>query len=283
MYLSCLLIDVGDNPDRPRPGRLWLRNLYHVHQRLAMAFPSPKRRETDADFLQPYAPEDFPEQRHIADQRKDTVDPEKLKHVHAPRNAESGFLFRIEPQSGGRVVILVLSAIEPKWDYAFHNADYLLAAPPSEPCRLHISLSLGARFRFRLTANPTKKTGTVRKSERLAMKERGTKEPKRHGRRVPVRPEACGQWLARQGELHGFRLVEPLEKTLHTAAGYVYVNKTRDPSKGQRLKSVSYEGLLEIVNVERFRQALLAGIGPAKAFGFGLLSVAPLSAAPSGQ
>ncbi len=40
MYLSSLLIDVGDNPDRPRPGRLWLRNLYHVHQRLCMAFPS---------------------------------------------------------------------------------------------------------------------------------------------------------------------------------------------------------------------------------------------------
>ena len=50
MYLSCLLIDVGDDPDRPRPGRTWLRNIYHVHQRLCMAFPSRERMEADPPF-----------------------------------------------------------------------------------------------------------------------------------------------------------------------------------------------------------------------------------------
>ena len=56
MYLSCLLIDVGDNPDRPRPGRLWLRNLYHVHQRLCMAFPSARKtRTSDNDKRLPEA------------------------------------------------------------------------------------------------------------------------------------------------------------------------------------------------------------------------------------
>ena len=59
MYLSCLLINVGDNPDHPRPGRLWLRNLYHVHQRLCMAFPSASRKADDPDFLRPFKPEDF--------------------------------------------------------------------------------------------------------------------------------------------------------------------------------------------------------------------------------
>jgi CRISPR system Cascade subunit CasE len=36
--------------------------------------------------------------------------------------------------------------------------------------------------------------------------------------------------------------------------------------------------LLEITDAERFRAALAAGIGPAKAYGFGLLSVAPVAA-----
>ena len=83
MYISCLLIDVGDNPDRPRPGRLWLRNLYHVHQRLCMAFPSSSRKCGDPEFLAPFAPEDFGNQ-----------------HVHVKREAASGFLFRIDPQPG---------------------------------------------------------------------------------------------------------------------------------------------------------------------------------------
>ncbi|TRZ48108.1 hypothetical protein D4S03_10330, partial [bacterium] len=107
MHLSSLLIDVGDNPDRPRPGRLWLRNLYHVHQRLCMAFPSASRKSEDAHFLQPFQPKDFGDQQ-----------------VHVERQADSGFLFRIdfpvqpyqrweEPRPGGRAVILVQSAVRP--------------------------------------------------------------------------------------------------------------------------------------------------------------------------
>lgn len=298
MYLSKLLINVGTNPDRPRPGRLWLRNRYRVHQRLAMAFPSDQRKDRDPEFLAPYTPDDFPEQRCMADascclpEKPETaVDPTRLAQVHTPRSLGVGFLFRVEPLPGGRAVILVLSHPRPDWNHAFGlipdqvaprtgypigNAGYLLAALPDEPRPLQVSLRLGDRFRFRLTANPTKKTGTILKSERLAMQERGTKDPERHGRRVPVRPEAYDEWLVARSEAHGFRLVEPLEDTLHTETGYVYVNKSHDSGKGQRLRSVSYDGLLEIVHVERFRSALLSGIGPAKAFGFGLLSIAPV-------
>src|SRR3990170_2178685 len=111
MYLSCLLIDLGGNPDRPRPGRLWLRNLYHVHQRLCMAFPSASRTSDDPDYLKPFKPEDFGREQ-----------------VHVPRGSDAGFLFRIDPRSGGRVVILVQSAVKPDWDYAFRNAAHLLAA-----------------------------------------------------------------------------------------------------------------------------------------------------------
>lgn len=135
MYLSNLLINVGDNPDRPRPGRLWLRNLYRVHQRLCMAFPSAQRKQSDAQFLNPYNPDDFTQCQ-----------------VHTPRSAEAGFLFRVDPQPGGSVVILTLSAIQPDWNYAFANAAYLLAAPPQCKC-YKPKPAAGQRLRFRLLAN----------------------------------------------------------------------------------------------------------------------------------
>jgi len=212
-------------------------------------------------------------------------------------NAEQGgpgrVLFRTESTSMKRApeaTVIVQSEKEPDWIQAGREypAGLLLALPE---CRtLPTTFAMGAVLRFRLRANPTKKTGTVLKSERLAMKERGTKDPKRHGRRVPVRAEdydldskdtplsiTFHRWLEDRSQRHGFRLVEPLEDTLNAEAGYVYFNKTQDPSKGQRLRSVSYDGLLEIVDPARFSEALRGGIGPAKAFGFGLLSIAPVN------
>ena len=38
-----------------------------------------------------------------------------------------------------------------------------------------------------------------------------------------------------------------------------------------------FEGVVTIVEPTQARQAVIAGIGPAKAYGFGLLSLAPLS------
>jgi len=51
--------------------------------------------------------------------------------------------------------------------------------------------------------------------------------------------------------------------------------------KGQRLRSVLYNGLLEVTDPDLFHRALIRGIGSGKAFGFGLLSVAP--GPPKGQ
>ena len=138
MFLSALLIDTGTDPDRPRPGRLWLRNRYRVHQRLCMAFPSAARIAADADFLQPFVPGDFADGQ-----------------VRVARGDTAGFLFRIDTKPGGGVVILVQSAIQPDWTYAFHNAP-LLAAPaqviPFDP-----RFARQERLRFRLLANPTKR------------------------------------------------------------------------------------------------------------------------------
>ena len=254
MHLSCLLINVGDNPDRPRPGRLWLRNLYHVHQRLCMGFPSATRKLADAEFLAPFAPEDF---------GKD--------HVHVRRDGKAGFLFRIEPQPAGTAVILVQSATPPDWDYAFQNARYLLAAKPQSR-EYAPSFPLGQKLRFCLLANPTRKLG------RSSVERDGKPVAERwHGKRVPVPHERLLDWLdGWRYRCEGFDRPSgfSIDRThTSTRANYAYV-KRGGSGQGYRLFAARFEGILQVTDPGGFATTIAHGIGPAKAFGFGLLSVA---------
>ena len=247
MFLSHLLINTGENPDRPRPGRLWLRNIYHVHQRLSMAFPSRELKDRDPVFLQPYDPEAF----------------------EPPR-----FLFRIDRGIHGqamRTMILVQSEDEPDWDYAFQNAPGLLAAPPqTHACDWNWREA--DRCRFRLLANPTKKTGTLPKEQRKS------KVPGRHGRRVPIYDrEAQVEWLLRNGE-RGFA-VDP--DSLQISVGCFKQGRKIEfadtDTKEHNLKfaAVQFDGILSVTDRTKFEAALKKGIGSGKGFGFGLLSVLP--------
>ena len=243
MYLSCLLINVGDNPDHPRPGRLWLRNLYHVHQRLCMAFPSASRKADDPDFLRPFKPEDFGPQQ-----------------VHVARGADAGFLFRIDPRPGGRVVVLVQSALRPDWDYAFRNGACLLAAPPDVKS-YDPSFEKEQHVRFRLRANPT---------VRRVFEPASSGQPKQSGKRVGVYgEEAQREWLDRKAERAGFRVLDcrVLDRGFQ-------VSGRRNGAPPLRHLCVDFEGILELTDPETFLSALESGIGSGKAFGFGLLSVA---------
>ena len=194
----------------------------------------------------------------------------------APRRADAKFLcctdakflFCIEPQSNGRVVILVQSATAPDWDYAFHNAGYLLSAAPRIITR-ETSFPAGEQLRFRLTANPTKKIGT----------KTGPDGKRNNGRRVPVRDEELDDWLERRARNSGFMV----QRVLSTQTGFVYFDKrpaykasaTPDgQAEKARLRSVCYEGLLEVTHTGDFQKAIIHGIGPEKAFGFGLLCLA---------
>jgi len=256
MYLSCLLIDLGGNPDRPRPGRLWLRNLYHVHQRLCMAFPSADRKSGDKDFLKPFQPVDFGN-----------------GHVRVNRTADSGFLFRIDPLPGGRAAILVQSAMKPDWGYAFHNAGYLLAVCP-EVKSFDSDFTKGRRLRFCLVANPIRRLS------------RNSPDIKKEsiGKRVPVPTDQLLGWLSRKADVSGFSIDKD---STDVQPGFIYCKRPENRQEGDRKdkredtgrrRSVRFEGVLAVTDPVRFHETLVCGIGAGKAFGFGLLSVAPVSA-----
>jgi len=245
MFLSLLPVDVGNDPDRPRPGRLWLRNVYHVHQRLCMAFPSAARKSDDPQFLKPYNADDFGS--------------DEPNQVGVQRRVDAGFLFRVDPLSGGRVVIVVQSAVKPDWGYAFANAGHLLAGPPEvsefDPCAICCK---GARWRFRLRANPTKK-----------------REEKRHALRTTQEQE---DWLRRKAAAGGF---EVLAFTASREGSRTALKTDYDlpEPKTHRISffAVRFEGVLRVVDEQRFLESLCGGIGSAKGLGFGLLSLARVS------
>ena len=78
-------------------------------------------------------------------------------------------------------------------------------------------------------------------------------------------------WIAHQGELGGFSI----EGSATAQPGYVYFKKP-EKTEQSRLRSVRYDGVLVVTDPAGFHEALVQGIGSGKAFGFGLLSLAPL-------
>jgi CRISPR system Cascade subunit CasE len=160
-------------------------------------------------------------------------------------------LFRLEPfRPGEPPVVLVQSEREPDWSPLEADPSYLLStdAKPFDPV-----IAKGRRLCFRLRANPTVK-----------------RNGKRHG---ITRSEEQLQWLERKAEGAGFC---PMDVTVRKSTRYVSVSKSIRSRQQQTHLGADYEGILEVTDPERFAATMASGIGPAKGYGFGLLSIAPL-------
>ena len=164
-------------------------------------------------------------------------------------------LFRIEdapaggPPEGGTQV-LVQSHVEPNWQFAFGDFDVLRCPPEHKAFDLH--LQAGRHYRFRLLANPT---------------------VKRNGNRLGLfKEEDQLAWLARKLEAAGAILVSAI------AAPRGLQKSDKNPAKDEHIAThfaVLFEGVLQAQNTEQLKEVVEHGIGAAKGYGFGLLSLAP--------
>jgi len=166
-------------------------------------------------------------------------------------NREAGgpgrVLYRVEPVFSldpSCVEILVQSEKKPaveEW------AVLPLYDPVEGPKKLEKDkmITSGQTLFFRLRANPT---------------------VKKQGKRYPiVGEENLRKWLERKFEAGGCLLIE---------ARVIPEGKARSKQKQILLNSVLFEGILSVKNEEAAMKMIEKGIGPAKGFGFGLLSVA---------
>jgi CRISPR system Cascade subunit CasE len=199
----------------------------------------------------------------------------------AGARARCGLLYRVEvDRLSGTVAVLVQSALEPDWSRL--PAGYAARCAWKPITAAYEAITVGMRLRFRLRANPTRRIARARDAE----------ETRWVGKRVQLfREEDQLAWLARKGQAHGFRLVQvravpdrPVSAVQVAPEGVVTGRRT---SGGQvhplTFGSVLFEGELEVTDAATFRAALVHGIGPAKAYGFGLLSVARLARDDDGR
>ncbi len=119
------------------------------------------------------------------------------------------------------------------------------------------------RYVFQLCANPTKKVS----------KERSDGSLTKNGRRVPLQKrEELVEWIKRKGEQGGFTVDETTLRTF--SRGREHFDKKGQPGLHS---AVEFEGVLTVTDPAEFHRAFTLGIGSAKAFGFGLLVIVPVS------
>jgi CRISPR system Cascade subunit CasE len=239
MYLSRLILN-----SRSREVRRDLGNLQHLHRTILSVFP------------------------------------QKTSESVGPRS-EFGVLFRLEDDRySGLYSLLVQSATEPNWatlpDRYLADAEDGRKNPACKSvAAVFKALENGMRLSFRIRANPTKKIDT----------RSGPGGERRNGRRVELRTEQQQiDWLRRKASVAGFQLgrlrLQPEGTNVRALGeGRLELLKVRPGGEGRArltFASVLFEGELEITDATLFRQALAMGIGPGKAYGFGLLSLARL-------
>ena len=162
----------------------------------------------------------------------------------------SRFLWRLESNAIGwkPPVVLVQSQTAGDWSALENIADYLAADVEHKRLDLAALLQQDASMRFRFLANPT---------------------VTRNGKRLGLAVEADQlTWLERQGAKHGFQA----EFALISGQDLLESKKN---SHRLTIQQVLFEGRLRVVDPSNLAEALVLGIGPAKSFGCGMLSVAP--------
>ena len=163
-------------------------------------------------------------------------------------------LFRLDTdgETGG-MSVLVQSEMEPDWG-KLNGATGFITEYKSK--QFDPEFVQGQMLRFRLRANPTRR-----------IKDSG----KRHG---ILGEEAQIDWLRRKGLQSGFEVIDAT--VIKEGFAEDKMTDTNDRKHSLTILSVRFDGLLRVIDPDAFRQTIEQGIGSAKGFGFGLLSIAPL-------
>lgn len=176
-------------------------------------------------------------------------------------------LFRLDETPQGAMMLLVQSQLEPDWSF-LDGGGYLQRSAQTKTFAPQIAV--GQTLTFRLRANPTKcavapgqKTGRGKRVGIFKESERRDwllRQAARCGFEIPVVGE-----LEYEAPVHDFRLTD--EKATRAAP--------EGPARCTQavLSAALFEGRLIVRDADEFLKHLENGIGPAKAFGFGLLSL----------
>jgi CRISPR system Cascade subunit CasE len=176
-----------------------------------------------------------------------------------PDDEEGGpgrILYRTDTNKSGTIILIVQSEKAPDWDKA--NMISTCLYKPAEFKTFSPKVKLGQKLYFRLRTNPTKRLGKSADED--------------HGKRVGIyKEEEQIKWLERKAKTSGFNI---LSYSIVPEGKLEF--KKNDAEENIKHNAVRFEGLLEVNNPDIFLKSVENGIGTAKGFGFGLLSIAPV-------
>lgn len=165
-----------------------------------------------------------------------------ITHTNRDEMDSSALLYRME-----RNFLLAQSRVEPDWSRTDLSLVQSVAIKQFTPVFME-----GGFYEFTFTGNPVKR---LRSTEDGPAKLAGLySDPDRF------------DWLQRKGDLHGFT---PL------TASILRVNDHRNAPGEFAIHLVTFTGSLRVDDADLFSQAFVTGVGRGKAYGAGLISLAP--------
>lgn len=197
-----------------------------------------------------------------------------------PPGAEARPLWRLDV---GRTTLdlLIASSTRPSFEHLQEQAGW--TAQPSWESReygpLLDRLQRGQRYGFRLTANPSH-VAEVRPGVKRRV---GHVSPQHQLRWLMERQDRMGVSILDSAGLATSAGVQP-ETVDGTAMARITGRRRLEFRHGASpitLVQADYEGHLEVVKPDELREALRAGVGRGKAYGCGLLTLAPVAPAAS--
>ncbi len=180
---------------------------------------------------------------------------------------EGRVLWRLDTYDNNRVLLFVASPETPDFTHIAEQAGWPTTETwhtrPYDPFLR--SLRTGQRWQFRLTANPVR-------SGRKA----GWADTKPIGH-VTVKQQE--QWLIDRTPTWGFRLVgarddAPASDAVDLAVTNRATRRFRRNDGQVTIVTVTFDGQLEIIDPDAIRRTLTRGVGRAKSYGCGLLTLA---------
>ncbi|MFF7155702.1 type I-E CRISPR-associated protein Cas6/Cse3/CasE [Streptomyces sp. NPDC008139] len=186
-------------------------------------------------------------------------------------------LWRVDRNSAAEVVLFVVSPTRPDLTHLVEQAGWPAASDTPgwqtyDYGAFLDRLSVGSTWTFRLTANPVH---SIRRTD---------DEPRKRTAHLTARYQKA--WLLERQASSGFAVVEkaPVARLLEYGDELQLVLRDKRDLRFAKaaerrtvsLTSVTYDGRLTVTDPDALRRTLTQGLGKAKAYGCGLMTLAPV-------
>nr|WP_238344958.1 type I-E CRISPR-associated protein Cas6/Cse3/CasE [Actinopolymorpha cephalotaxi] len=202
-------------------------------------------------------------------------------------HADGRVLWRLDRSGAHEVLLYISSPTAPDLTHLMEQAGWpTIQTWQTRPYdKFLATLERGQHWAFRLTANPAR-SGTKPRPDTTKEKPAEQPDPKagadqsegknRSSQRFGhVTVSQQHDWLLQRAERNGFRvLLGTMDEPDVIIRERSTLNFQRNGSR-VTIRQATYDGRLEVVDPDALRRVMMSGLGHGKAYGCGLLTVAP--------